>query len=288
MGKEFYYSDLTGQVITRLLAREDIKAISATATETAIRVTHNRYRGRLIEIIGTEPVEKEKALTIMDKIGYHNAFLPSLMFSYTWRKAYYQEAYDLLTSQKDDDTVGSWSDLFSEITQEDLALNEIYIRLIEEQEGVKITDVAQLQTITGIEEITGVWNEEKGETVPYNDYVIEDPKAEALKQLEETLLSARFYRYLTDTEEKLRSGALYPEVAATELVAYGLPKTFTIGELEYTKDKAIGHAIALATDLLTREGRADLKGLARLLQAPYTVLLEAGGIADYLVSDLTK
>ena len=61
----------------------------------------------------------------------------------------------------------TYEDLFTEIYQDETYLNEIFVRLVEETEGVAITSAKQLQELTGITEIYGYWDEEKGDYEPH-------------------------------------------------------------------------------------------------------------------------
>ena len=97
---------------------------------------------------------------IMDSV------VEALIKSYEYKDSLYKKSYERLKAIGGDEGK-SYGDLFTEIYEDETYLNEIFVRIVEETEGVAITSAKQLQELTGITEIYGYWDEEKGETVPY-------------------------------------------------------------------------------------------------------------------------
>ena len=79
----------------------------------------------------------------------------------------YNKSYNKLKALVDKGE--TFGDIFTEIYEDEGYLNDIFIRLIEDKEGVAITSAKQLQELSGITEIYGYWDEDKNEKVQYKD-----------------------------------------------------------------------------------------------------------------------
>ena len=136
--------------------------------------------------------------------------LRALFNSKTYRRTYYAKAYESLTDEYVGKEDKDYSDLLTEIYEDDPALNEIFVRLVGDQEGVAITSAKQLQKLTGINMLK--WDE-------LNE---KDAKAEARSQMEHTFTQAMKYRYALELETILNGGGKYGDLLQTDPAKYYL------------------------------------------------------------------
>lgn len=207
---------------------------------------------------------------IMDSV------VEALLKSYEYKDRLYKKSYDRLKAAYKE--TESWGDLFTEIYEDEQYLNEIFVRLVEEEEGVAVTSAKQLQELTGITEIYGYWDEEKGETVPYGDKKPTKKEAQeiAFKQIEGTFISAMSYRYSKALEDILQAGGKYKDLLQVKPAYFNLPETWS-GVLASDKESSILWAIedVFRIGEPNTSVRPDLKAIAQEIEAPYSVLLEA-------------
>lgn len=199
----------------------------------------------------------------------------------------YKQAYERLKALPD---LGrdAWGDLLQEIYSDEAYLNEIFVRLVEEQEGVKITSAKQLQEITGITEVYGEIDEETGELIPYGDKkpTKAEAKAEATRQLQEIFTTAMYYRYSKTLEGMLEAGATYKDLLQVKPKQFNLPGDW--GKIPgcLGTNQATTILWAIAFTLLILEGVRDegvgrliynpsLRDIAKEIEAPYSVVMEA-------------
>ena len=214
---------------------------------------------------------------IMDNV------VEALLKSGEYKDRIYKKSYERLKSYYKEGK--SWDSLFGQIYEDVNHLNEIFVRLVEEEEEIVITSAKQLQKLTRITEIYGYWDEEKGETVPYGDKNPNKREAQeiALKQIEATFTSAMSYRYSKALEDILQAGGKYKDLLQLKPAYFNLPETWS-GELTSDKQSSILWAI----EDIFRIGepntsvRPDLKAIAREIEAPYSVLLEAHKLPHFL------
>jgi len=181
----------------------------------------------------------------------------ALTHSKAWRRIYYQKAYEGLKAE-DMDSGGDkyYSDLLTEIYEDSKELNEIFVRLVEEQEGVVITSAKQLQELTGIDRLKWDKLSEK------------EAKAEAHRQMEDTFIQAMRYRYELALEKLLDEGGTYSDLLKTSPAEFHLPEGY--------KDEAILEAIYYSFELGdTPEMKINLRDIAEIVEAPYEVVLKA-------------
>lgn len=176
----------------------------------------------------------------------------ALTNSKAFLQVYYEKAYKGL--KESDTQYESWGDLLTEIYEEDLMLNEIFVRLVEEQEGVLITSAKQLQELTGITHI--------GEGTD------KQTRAEAFKQMEGTFTNAMKYRYAKELEAMLDGGGKYSDLLQTDPAKYHL-KESDRAEVIRT---AIYNSFELG-DIATM--RPNIRDIAKTIGAPYDIVLSA-------------
>ncbi len=193
----------------------------------------------------------------------------ALIKSSEFKDSLYKKSYERLKALGDESK--SYGDLFTEIYEDENYLNEIFVRLVEETEGVAITSAKQLQELTGITEIYGYWDEEKGETVPYGDKKPTKKEAQeiAFKQIENTFTSAMSYRYSKALEDILEAGGKYSDLLQVKPSYFNLPETWSgcLGSDQYSSILwAIENAFLIGEP--NTSVRPDLKVIAQEIEAP--------------------
>lgn len=205
----------------------------------------------------------------------------ALIKGHEFKDSLYKKSYEGLKALGNGSK--SYGDLFTEIYQDETYLNEIFVRLVEEAEGVAITSAKQLQELTGITEIYGYWDEEKGETVPYGDKKPTKKEAQeiAFKQVEDTFIKAMSYRYSKALENILEGGGKYSDLLQVKPSFFNLPETWG-GCLPTDQYSSILWAIesAFLIGEPNASVRPDLKVIAQEIEAPYSVLMDAHKICN--------
>ena len=205
----------------------------------------------------------------------------ALIKSSEFKDNLYKKSYERLKAIGDESK--SYGDLFTEIYEDETYLNEIFVRIVEETEGVAITSAKQLQELTGITEIYGYWDEEKGETVPYGDKKPTKKEAQeiAFKQIEATFTSAMSYRYSKALEDILEAGGKYSDLLQVKPSFFNLPESWS-GTLATDQYSSILWAIenAFLIGKPNPSVRPDLKAIAQEIEAPYSVLMDAHKICN--------
>jgi hypothetical protein len=231
--------------------------------------------GKKVEDIAEHYIQELKGDT-MNKIV--NAFTKSSEFN----DSLYKKSYEMLKALGDGSK--SYGDLFTEIYEDETYLNEIFVRLVEEAEGVAITSAKQLQELTGITEIYGYWDEEKGETVPYGDKKPTKKEAQeiAFKQVEDTFIKAMSYRYSKALEDILEAGGKYSDLLQVKPSFFNLPETWSgcLGSDQYSSI-----LWALSFEFLISEPVSlmllpDLRSIAQEVKAPYSVLMDCYNLTN--------
>lgn len=192
--------------------------------------------------------------------------------SFEFKDLIYKKNYEeLKASGKEGST---YYDLLSEIYLDQNMLSEIFIRIVEETEGVEITNVKQLQELTGITEVYGD-PEEEG----YKEPTKQQAKKEALRQLEDIFIKGMSYRYSATLINLLQEGANYTDLLNINPSAFNLPDTWTgtIAKDKYT-------SILWAIEEVFRIGepatsvKPSLKFVAKEINAPLSVLMDVNKI----------
>lgn len=134
--------------------------------------------------------------------------------------------------------------------------NESFIDYIEELYQVQVRDAKHLRELLGLKENTP-------------------------EELEDILTGARYSKYSTALQIAIEKGAKYKDLLQIQPKEYGLPETWDIGMVkdQYT---AILWGIYLAFILEEPQGvlqRPGLREIARELEAPYSVIMDALKIA---------
>jgi hypothetical protein len=201
----------------------------------------------------------------------------TLLKSREYKDKLYKNSYDKLKALVDEGK--TFEEVFTEVYSDESYLNDIFIRLIEEKKGVAITSAKQLQELSGITEIYGYWDKDKGETVQYKDKTISTKKEaqeEAKKQIEETFIQGMYNRYFTTLEDMLDAGAKYKDILLLNPKDFYLPEQWS-GTLAKNKDEVILWTIGF-TFLIDEPGGLmllpSLRTVAEEIEAPYSVLMD--------------
>jgi hypothetical protein len=210
------------------------------------------------------------------RINWVDAMVNTIQYS----DSLYKKSYEKLKAPGAYST--TYGDLFTEIYEDKPYLSEIFVRIVEETEGVAITSAKQLQELTGITEIYGYWDEDKGETIPYGDHkpTKEEAQEIAFKQIKNTFTEAMSYRYSRALEAILEAGGKYSDLLQIKPSYFNLPETWS-GCLATDQYSSILWALekAFLIGEPNTSVRPDLKTIARDLEAPYSVLMDAHIIA---------
>lgn len=225
-------------------------------------------------ILNKKPTEEElrKELDVFFKL-----ISESIQKKRGFRDELYKRSYDKLKALVDSGT--TFGDVFTEIYSDEYYLNDIFIRLVEEKEGVLITSAKQLQELTGITEIYGYWDSEKGETIQYKDKTIstkKEAKEEAKKQIEETFTAGMYSRYSSILESMLEAGAKYKDIVIINPKDFNLPEKWS-GTLATNKEEVILWAISFTYLINEPAGLMmlpNLRLIAEEIEAPYSVLMD--------------
>jgi hypothetical protein len=225
-------------------------------------------------ILNKKPTEEElrKELNIFLKL-----ISESIQTKRGFRDELYKRSYDKLKALVDSGT--TFGDVFTEIYSDEYYLNDIFIRLVEEKEGVLITSAKQLQELTGITEIFGYWDSEKGETIQYKDKTIstkKEAKEEAKKQIEETFTAGMYSRFSSILESMLEAGAKYKDIVIINPKDFNLPEKWS-GTLATNKEEVILWAISFTYLINEPAGLMmlpNLRLIAEEIEAPYSVLMD--------------
>ena len=209
-----------------------------------------------------------------------------LLESKEFRSRLYEELYTALKEHLEKGNNGEpidYSELFGETAFNVEESTEIFVRLVEEGEGVEITSWKQLQELTGLTALWNYWDKEKGflsdeeavelakeQNKPLKSYKAtnKQSKAEADSELEETFTQAMKYRYTKTLENMLEVGAKYKNLLTIAPSNFFLPDSY--------QEEAIVRAIGLHFKLYEPPThRPDIGTVAERLQAPYPVIQKA-------------
>jgi hypothetical protein len=202
----------------------------------------------------------------------------TLIKSREYNNKLYKISYDKLKALLDEGS--SYRELFTEVYDDEGYLNDIFIRLIEEKEGVAITSAKQLQELSGITEVYGYWDNETEKIKPYPGRKAistkKEAQEEALRQIEHTLTQGMYNRYFTTLEDMLEAGAKYKDILLLSPKDFNLPDQWS-GTLAKNKEEVILWAIGL-TFLINEPGSLmlvpSLRTVAEEIGAPYSVLMD--------------
>ena len=228
----------------------------------------------------TQPTEEEIKKDIKELFII---IVDTLLKSREYKDKLYKKSYDKLKALVDEGKTFEY--IFTEIYSDEAYLNDIFIRLIEDKEKVAITSAKQLQELSGIKEIHGYWDEDKGEIVQYKDKTISTKKEaqeEALRQIENAFTLGMYNRYFTTLEDMLEAGAKYKDILLLNPKDFNLPEQWS-GTLAKNKEEVILWAISftyLINEPVSLILLPDLRSIAQEIQAPYSVLMDCYNLTN--------
>ena len=268
--RELVYDKVLRETINDLIGeRGNIKPFAQRIIDSYSEALTNKV---ILYVNSGGKVEDLKEEFIKEYKENMSIVIGALSKSFEFKDLIYKKNYEgLRASGKEGST---YYDLLSQIYQDCNLLNEIFIRIVEETEGVEITNVKQLQDLTGITEVYGD-PEEEG----YKEPTKQQAKKEALKQLEDVFIKGMSYRYSATLINLLQEGANYTDLLNINPSAFNLPETWTgtIAKDKYT-------SILWAIEEVFRIGepatsvKPSLKFVAKEINAPLSVLMDVNKI----------
>ena len=269
MSKDIYYTVIEEIADELIRGKGNFKPSALNIINSLIKNKAEEYK--LHKIKRTEEELREDIQTIFKTV------VDTIIKSREYKDKLYKKSYDRLKALVDEGK--TFGDIFTEIYSDESYLNDIFIRLIEDKEGVAITSAKQLQELSGITEIYGYWDEDKKETVTYKDKTISTKKEaqeEAKKQIEDTFIQGMYNRYFTTLEDMLEAGAKYKDILLLSPKDFNLPDQWS-GTLAKNKEEVILWAISF-TYLINEPGSLmmspSLRTVAEEIEAPYSVLMD--------------
>ena len=168
-----------------------------------------------------------------------------------------------------------WGVVFSTSVYSDVdEAQEAFIDYVEETYQTKVKDAKHLQKLTGITHLDS-WDSKAGKYITPDTE--EEAKENAIRELEETVLSSRYSKYFRALEKAIQEGATYPELLKIKPKEYGLPEKWN---KVLVSDQYSSILWALSSEFLIDETASlmllpDLRSIAQEIQAPYSVLMDA-------------
>lgn len=226
----------------------------------------------------TEEIQEFYATGIKESL---DRVIEAIVKSTEFEDNVYRKSYETLKGVRK--AGGSWGDIFTEIYADEMPLNELFVKLVEEEEKVAITSAQQLQEITNITELHSYWDGEKNEDRYYGDK--KPTKKEAQKiartEVEDVFTKAMYYRYSRSLNNILEAGGKYIDLINLKPSFFNLPETW---EGCLATDQYSSILLAIAHSFSIREPnstlRPDLRTIAKDLEAPYSVLLDSHKICN--------
>jgi hypothetical protein len=270
--------DLTEGDLRRVFSKAGLRAEDI---DNAVR-DYERYLTSSLTDIGPLSLNEIKALgeegfleSVIEIIGRDKPFkkLEEIIRDYLRYINYKKEIAETYQETKD------WHTVFSTTVYSDVnEAQEAFIDYVEETYQTKVKDAKHLQKLTGINYI-GNYNKETKQYEETNTK--EEGKLNALRELEGTLIGCRYAKYFRALQKALQEGAKYKDLLQIKPQDYGLPETWN-GCLASDQGSSILWAIE-DTFLIGEPNtsvRPDLKAIAREIEAPYSVLMDAHKICN--------
>ncbi len=253
--------------------------LNAEFTERAIK-DYQRYReselsslsplsGKEIKQIGAEAlVEKLKTIKKGGEI------VEEILRNYLRYINYKKEIEEIYQESK------SWVKVFSTSVYSDVKeAQESFIDYVEETYQTKIKDAKHLQNLTEITHLDS-WDNKAGKYITPDTE--EEAKENAIRELEETLISSKYSKYFRALERGLQEGAKYKDLLQIKPQDFGLPKTWSgcLGSDQYSSI-----LWALSFEFMINEPASlmllpDLRSIAQEIEAPYSVLMDCYNLTN--------
>ena len=226
---------------------------------------------KLYKIKPTEEEMKEDIQSI------NKIVVTTLLNGREYKDSKYKKSYEGLKALVDEGK--DWKYIITEIYSDEDYLNNIFIRLIEDKEGVTITSAKQLQELSGITEMYGYWDNGTEETKAYKGVkkpTKKEAQEEAKLQIEDTFIQGMYDRYFNTLEDILEAGGKYKDILLIEPKYFNLPETWS-GTLSNDKYSTMLWAISFTYLIDEPAGLMllpDLRSIAEEIEAPYSVIID--------------
>jgi hypothetical protein len=234
------------------------------------------YGGRLSEflvldrgILKDVAEDKETGMEVMREL-YSDRMnvLVEIVKGYR-RYANYKEEIEKTYQESKD-----WYKVFSTgVYSDSFEAQESFIDYVEETYQTKIKDAKHLQTLTGITHLDS-WDSKAGKYITPDTE--EEAKENAIRELEDTLTSSRYNKYLRALQTAIQGGAKYKDLLQIKPQEYGLPKSWR-GNLGTDQYSTILWAISFEFYIDEPIGLImlpSLRYIAEEMEAPYSVIMD--------------
>jgi hypothetical protein len=199
--------------------------------------------------LGSRPILSYKNLQRLNwekfiELRNEGFVVEDILRKYLWYLDYKKQIAETYLESK------SWNKVITTaVTEDSQDSQEAFIDYVEEISQTKVIDAKHLQRLTGITE-------------------------ETLEGLEETITASRYNKYMRALNTGLADGGKYNYLLQINPQNYGLPKTWSgcLGSDQYS---SILWAIEEFFLMNERNSSPDLRAIAKEIDAPYSVLIDA-------------
>lgn len=173
-----------------------------------------------------------------------------------------------------------WGVVFSTSVYSDVGeAQEAFIDYVEEIYQTKVKDAKHLQKLTGITHLDS-WDSKAGKYITPDTE--DEAKANAIRELEDTVINSRYSKYSRALEKALQEGAKYKDLLQIKPQDFGLPKTWSGCSVS---DQYSSILWALSSEFLIDEPASltlipDLRSIAQEIEAPYSVLMDCYNLTN--------
>lgn len=253
--------------------------LNSDLTERAIR-DYQRYRESelsSLSILSGNDIRQIGAEALADKVRNLRSggeIVADILRDYLRYLNYKKQIAETYQESKDWGVVFSTS-VFSDVNE----AQESFIDYVEETYQTKVKDGKHLQKLIGITRLDS-WDSKAGKYITPDTE--EEAKENAIRELEETVISSRYSKYFRALEKALQEGAKYKDLLHIKPQDFGLPKTWS-GCL--ASDQYSSILWALSFEFLIDEPGflmllPDLRSIAQEIEAPYSVLMDCYNLTN--------
>ena len=253
--------------------------LNSDLTERAIK-DYQRYRESelsSLSILSGNDIRQIGAEALMDKVIKMRSggeIVAEILRDYLRYLNFKKQIVETYQESKD------WGVVFSTSVYSDVKeAQESFIDYVEETYQTKVKDGKHLQKLTGITHLDS-WDSKAGKYITPD--AEEEAKENAIRELEETVISSRYSKYFRALEKALQEGVKYKDLLQIKPQDFGLPKNWSgcLGSDQYSSI-----LWALSFEFLINEPASlmllpDLRSIAQEIQAPYSVLMDCYNLTN--------
>ena len=253
--------------------------LNSDLTERAIR-DYQRYRESelsSLSILSGNDIRQIGAEALVDKVinlRIGGEIVADILKVYLHYLNYKKQIAETYQESKD------WGVVFSTSVYSDVEdAQEAFVDYVEETYQTKVKDSKHLQKLTGITHLDS-WDSKAGKYITPDTE--EEAKENAIRELEETVISSRYSKYFRALEKALQEGVKYKDLLQIKPQDFGLPKNWSgcLGSDQYSSI-----LWALSFEFLINEPASlmllpDLRSIAQEIQAPYSVLMDCYNLTN--------